>query len=163
MIQQEAPRCPDELQKRLQEFDSRLRLTFDVRKGLWKIEEQLRTTGAWSFVTYWADGTYPHYTYRPLPHSVDPLKSRLLQLDLQKRGHDLKSYVKELDEQGATERARRLQMGQNMLRDKLARYVSWAKDRAEVVQRKFDKGGRSRAQAINERLSVLRDLGLRSD
>lgn len=160
IIRGEIPTAPESFLRRLREYDPRLRVSFCRRRGLWKVEEQLRNSGAWSFVCYWADGAYPDYQFKPLPFSPEPLFARIAHCDLQRRGTDLAKYALELDSQGAVARAAAMRKAQVQMNERFQRYMKWCMDRAHIVQRRFEKGGRSRTQAIKERLGVLRDLGL---
>lgn len=158
---QEVPRCPDNVQRRLQEFDRRLRVVFDIRQRVWQIQEQLKN-GSWSHVMFWADGPWNDLRFRQLPFTADPLIAEILKRDITRSGvRDVKQLVRELEERGARERAKMLEDQQRIQRDQLRRYAEWAYRRAEDLVRMFKVGGRSRAAAIRERQDVLRDLGLR--
>ncbi len=163
MLRQEAPSLPKHLEEGLKRYDPRLRLAFDLRRGLWKVEEQLRNSGTWSFVTYWAEGAYPEYRYRHLPPSIDPILAQIDRCDMTRHGTDLAGFVKDLESRDATERAKRKVAMRAQLANKLSKYIQWARERAHILDRRFAKGGRSREAAIRERTDVLRDLQLRKD
>lgn len=162
---QEVPRCPESITKRLQEFDRRLRCVFHVRERCWQIQEHLENSGQWSHVLFWHDGPWDKKEFRALPHSAEPLIVEILKRDFQRTSgaRDVTELVKQLDEHGANERARRLEQANAMARDKMRRYAEWAYERAHVLQRRYAMGGRSRTRAINERLAIMRELGLRKD
>lgn len=157
---QEAPKAPENIERRLKDFDPRLRLVFNVRKGVWQIEEFLKTSGTWSHVLFWHDGPWDKMEYKPLPFGAEPLILEIQKRDIQSRGGDLLSFAKQLDEAGASERASKARNAQDMMADKYKKYVQWAIERSGIVQRRFNIGGRSATQAIKERESVLRDLRL---
>lgn len=162
---QEVPRCPENIDRRLKEFDRRLRCVFNTRFRVWQIQEQLANSGAWTHVLFWHEGHWSAMEFRQLPYSAEPIIAEILKRDFGRTAglRSVGELAKKLDADGATERARRLEMARDVAKDKLRRYAAWAYDRAAIVQRKFAVGGRSRTQALKERLSILRDLGLRKD
>lgn len=161
---QEAPRCPDNIQRRLSEFDARLRVVFNEKWRVWQVQEQLRQSGTWSHVFYWHDGPgYPQNAmlFRPLPASAEPLIVEVLKRDVTRNGGDVKALCEELDAKGATEHARRLMQCRDNMRNKLKNYLGEMRRNIADWQRRYNIGGKTRQGAIEERTRMLRDLGLR--
>lgn len=162
---QEVPRAPENVQRRLREFDKRLRVNFNTTRRVWEVQEWILSQQCWSHVCFWADGAFPNYTYRPLPFSAEPLLSEILKRDI-KRCHGVKSLgelSKKLEREGAAERASRLRLAQRSMAEKIVKWRQWAYERGDTIMRRYKIGGRDRTAAIQERLDVLRDLGLRQD
>jgi hypothetical protein len=160
---QEVPRCPENISRRLREFDRRLRCEFNVQQRVWQIQEQVKN-GSWTHVCWWADGPWHSLQFRPLPFSAEPLIQEVIARDITRSSsRDVKALAHRLDAEGAVERSRRLQVANKERKDKMRRYAEWAYRRAADLLRMYQKGGRSRTAAIRERVDVLRDLGLRRE
>lgn len=158
----EIPRCPDNVQRGLQEFSSRLRCVFNPRRRLWEIQEELRSSGTWSHVLFWHDGEYPEYVYRPLPFTAEPLIQAVQKLDLVRMGTDLKSFAKALDAENDHKRMRAAVVNRVERARKLSSYMTWARRRAALLFGRAQRGGAAAREANQERHDVLRDLGLRN-
>lgn len=156
---QEAPKAPESLNEQLRAFDPRLRVEFNIQKRLWQVQERLRD-GVWTHVLFWHDGTWQAPVFRQLPSSADPLIREIQKRDIERHGGNLLEYARSLDAVGAGHRAKMALKNREMMKDTLRKYVTWTRDRMAVVQRKYRIGGRSRTQAIEERTSMLRDLGM---
>lgn len=159
----EVPRCPESITRALRDFDPRLECRFNVTQRVWEVREHLPAQGVYSHCFFWHDGPWQAMRYRPLPGSADALLKKLCEIDLRRRGGDIKQHLIRLRSEGATRRAEAMEREERETRHKLIDWLKWAYKRMDVVQRRFQYGGRSRAAAIAERLSVQRELGLRRE
>lgn len=159
---QEAPRCPDNVQRGILEFDRRLRVTFNTHEGVWQIQEQVQNTGQWTHVLFWHDGPWQQMKYRPLPFTAGPLIEEVTKRDMLRvhRCDSVKSLARKCDAIGAAQRASRLARACEERNEKARKYADWAYRNAERLTRMYAKGGRSAQAAIQERTDALCDLGL---
>lgn len=153
----EIPKPPPSLVRRLQEHDKSLGLRFNVDEGLWEVTETLKS-GIVSHCFYWHDGDWRSRKYKALPHSAEPLLTKLGIIDWGRSGGDPMRRYKDLAARGSEKRAAMMEKADKEARIRLREYAQWVARNGDHVHRLYHLGGASRKRAIRARLDAVRDL-----
>lgn len=153
----EIPKPDPSLVARLQEHDKSLGLRFNTDECLWEVTETLRT-GLVSHCFYWHDGDWKNRKYKALPHSAEPLLTKLGIIDWGRgRANPMERY-RAMTANGQEKRAAMMQKAEAEAKLRLRDYAAWLQRNAERLARLYALGGQSRARAIRARVDAVRDL-----
>jgi hypothetical protein len=153
---QEVPRAPKEVVARLQSYDKRLDLRFNVQWRCWEVVEKL-PSGLISHCFYWTDGSWREPTYKPLP-SAEALLAKLGAIDWARHGIRPKEFLADLRARGATERAHRLEQAQTVGATKFGAALKWYRANWGRIMRQMSIGGSTAQRAFGEYQEARRDL-----
>lgn len=154
----ETPQAPGHITRRLREFDRRLEVRFNTKFCVWEVREFLATKGLWNHCFFWHDGPWNAMRFKPLPHTAEPLLAKLGSIDWARHGLNPKQRLAQLRDQGAAERARRLDQARTVAARKFREYAAWFRRNWSKLMRRYAMGGLARRDAVAEREDAYRDI-----